>query len=157
MGVFKKVEEVRQSQPSYSPQREVEHSKSLIGKSVLIKGELQTDEELLVEGKIEGTVTAKNRVIIGRNGVVTADVEAKEIIIRGRINGNVTGTYKVIIEPDGVLNGNIVAQRVVLAEGAIFKGNIDMSVQDKGKSTPPQAKPAENKEAKEKKTQEKSG
>jgi cytoskeletal protein CcmA (bactofilin family) len=103
---------------------------SRLGKSLFLKGELHAQEEVLIEGQVEGSIKADGLVVIGKNGKVIADITAREIIIRGEVTGNVTGIEKVEIIPLGVLNGNIISQRVVLAEGAIFKGNIDMSVKD---------------------------
>ena len=99
---------------------------SVIGKTIFIKGNVFSDEEVFIEGKIEGKLNIKNRVVVGKNGVVNADIEAHEVIVKGTVNGNVKGNHKVEIVPEGVLNGNILAQRVVLAEGAIFKGSVDM-------------------------------
>ncbi len=107
-----------------------EKKSSVIGKTLSIKGQLFSDEEVLIEGTIEGRLNIKHRVIVGKNGVVNADVEAREVIIKGTVNGNVKGQFKVEIVPEGVLNGNIISQRVVLAEGAVFKGNIDMTPRD---------------------------
>ncbi len=154
MAVFKKLEDFKATSTVSSMSDEIGKGKSLIGKTVFLKGELYSDEELIIEGKLEGKLKAKDRVIIGKNGNLTADVEAREIIVRGRINGNVKGTHKVTVEPEGVLNGNIIAQRVVLAEGAVFKGNIDMSVRDQAKTSV--EKETQDKEAKDKKPQVKS-
>jgi len=104
---------------------------SVIGKTLSMKGELFSDEEVLIEGKVEGKITIKPRVIIGKNGVVNADIDAREVLIIGTVNGNVKASYKVEIVPNGTLNGNIVAQRVVLAEGAVFKGSVDMIIEKK--------------------------
>ncbi len=101
--------------------------KSVIGKTIIINGEVESDEEILIEGKIEGLLRAKGLVVVGKNGVVDAEIEATEVIVIGKVNGNVNGVKKVEIRPDGIVNGNITSQRVVLAEGAIFKGSIDMS------------------------------
>ena len=103
---------------------------SIIGKTIFIKGNIFSDEEVLIEGKIEGKLNIKNRVVVGKSGVVNADIEANEIIVKGTVNGNVKGIHKVEIVPDGVLNGNILSKGVVLREGAIFKGNIDMTLKE---------------------------
>jgi len=103
-------------------------TKSVIGKTMLVKGTINSDEEILVEGEIEGKLNSQNLVVVGVNGVVHADIDAREVIIKGTVNGNVKGSFKVEIVPEGVLNGNIISQRVVLAEGAVFKGNIDMTL-----------------------------
>ena len=104
--------------------------KSTIGKTIFVKGKVFSDEEVFIEGKIEGQLNIKHRVVVGKGGIVNADIEAREVIVKGTVNGNVKGNYKVEIVPDGVVNGNIVSQRVVLAEGAIFKGNIDMTLKE---------------------------
>ena len=107
---------------------------------MLLKGELLAEEEVLIEGTLEGTIKSDGLVIVGKSGRVTAEIHAREVIIRGEVTGNVTGMEKVEIIPMGVLNGNIVSQRVVLAEGAIFKGNIDMSVKGGEKAAAPEKK-----------------
>ncbi|HNX97579.1 MAG TPA: polymer-forming cytoskeletal protein [Candidatus Aminicenantes bacterium] len=107
-----------------------DHQASLIGRTLLVKGEVLSDDEVVIEGKIEGKITVKNRVVVGKNGQVKADIEAREIIVRGRVNGNLMGHYRVEIVPEGVLNGNISAPKVVIADGAVFDGNIDMKVRE---------------------------
>lgn len=133
--------------------------RSVIGKTLLVKGELSSDEEVLIEGKIEGKIKANNRLIIGKHGTVQADIEANEVIIRGTVNGNVSCSYKIEIVPEGILNGNIVSEKVVLAEGAIFKGSIDMTrtassaSKDEKKAEPAQTKKSEKGNKPEKETE----
>lgn len=105
---------------------------SVIGKTIFIKGNIFSDEEVFIEGKIEGKLNIKHRVVVGKSGVVNADIEAHEVIVKGTVNGNVKGSHKVEIVPDGVLNGNILSKGVVLREGAIFKGSIDMTMKEEG-------------------------
>lgn len=139
MAVFKRFEASKQE--SYSVSKETSHSKqTLLGKTLVIKGRVRASEEMVIEGKIDGHINSNHRVVIGRSGVIKADINASEIVIQGKVDGNVKATSKVEIFPDGVLNGNIISQRVVLAEGAIFKGNIDMSVKEE-KKTPPETSP----------------
>jgi cytoskeletal protein CcmA (bactofilin family) len=123
-------EPVKSKTASFSDTRVQEIKKSLMGKTVFVKGNIFSEEEVRIEGKIEGKLSSKHMVVVGKNGIVNADIEAREIIIEGTVNGNVKGSYKVEIVPDGVLNGNIISQRVVLAEGAVFKGNIDMTLKE---------------------------
>ena len=101
---------------------------SVIGKTMKLKGNISADEQILIEGTVEGSIKMKHDVIVGRSGKVNADITAREIIIKGEVNGNVYGDIKVEIVPGGVLNGDIVSENVVLAEGAKFKGSIDMTV-----------------------------
>lgn len=124
MAVFNQKKVV--SQPSVSPAALTEVQKSIIGRTLLVKGEVLSDDEVMIEGKVEGRVMVKNRLVIGKNGCIEADIEAREVIIKGRVDGNVRGYQKVEIVPEGVLNGNIVSPKVVISEGAIFAGNIDM-------------------------------
>jgi cytoskeletal protein CcmA (bactofilin family) len=107
---------------------------SLIGNTLLIKGEVFSEDEILIEGKIQGKINVKNRVIIGVNGNVEADIDAREVIIKGKVTGNVKGGQRVEIVPAGVLHGNINSPRVVIADSGVFEGNIEMhGREEKGK------------------------
>jgi cytoskeletal protein CcmA (bactofilin family) len=132
MGVFKKEEQMQQhstySPPSTPTLDSSSGGRSVIGKTLFIKGTITSDEEIHIEGKVEGKLKVKHRVVIGKGGIVNADINGKEIVIHGRVTGNIKSSYKVEVVPGGILNGNIVSEKVVLAEGAIFKGSIDMNV-----------------------------
>jgi len=104
----------------------VGNQSSLIGNTLLIKGEVFSEDEILIEGKIQGKINVKNRVIIGKNGNVEADIEAREVIIKGKVTGNVKGGQRVEIVPAGVLHGNINSPRVVIADSGVFEGSIEM-------------------------------
>ncbi len=132
MGMFKKEEPIKGTITPTIGNVETAREKSVIGRTLYIKGEINSDEEVLIEGKVEGKIKINHRVVIGRNGIVNADIEAKEVIIKGAVTGNLKCSYKVEIVPDGSLTGNIVSHRVVLAEGSIFIGNIAMT-DDNGK------------------------
>jgi len=109
-----------------------------IGKSVVIKGELNGSEDLTIEGHVEGTIQLKDHVLtIGPNGKIKAQVFAKAVIVLGEVNGNVTATEKVDIRDGGSVDGDIISPRVAIAEGAHFRGSVDM--QRKG-GQPSQAK-----------------
>jgi cytoskeletal protein CcmA (bactofilin family) len=113
-----------------------------IGKSVIIKGELNGSEDLTIEGQVEGKIELRQNVLtIGPNGKIKAQVFAKSVIILGEVTGNVTATEKVDIRDNGSVDGDIAAPRVAIAEGAHFRGSIDMQrTGAKG-----EIKPAENK------------
>jgi cytoskeletal protein CcmA (bactofilin family) len=114
-----------------------------IGKSVVIKGELNGSEDLTIEGHVEGTIQLKDNVLtIGPNGRIKAQVFAKSVIVLGEVTGNVTASDKVDIRDNGSVDGDIIAPRVAIAEGAHFRGSVDM--QRKGGAAQP-AKPAESK------------
>src|SRR5690242_12847583 len=115
-----------------------------IGKSVVIKGELNGSEDLTIEGHVEGTIQLREHVLtIGPNGRIKAQVFAKAVIVLGEVTGNVTATEKVDIRDNGSVDGDIIAPRVAIAEGAHFRGSVDM--QRKGGPAAPKeaAKPAE--------------
>ena len=105
-----------------------------IGKSVVIKGELTGSEDLTIEGHVEGKIELRQNVLtIGPNGKIKASVYAKAVIILGEVTGNVTATEKVDLRDNGSIDGDITAPRVAIAEGAHFRGSIDM--QRAGKQT----------------------
>ena len=109
-----------------------------IGKSVVIKGELSGSEDLTIEGQVDGKIELRQNVLtIGPNGKIKAQVFAKSVVILGEVTGNVTASEKVDIRDNGSVDGDIAAPRVAIAEGAHFRGSIDM--QRQGAS----AKPAE--------------
>lgn len=105
-----------------------------IGKGLFIKGEISGSESLFVDGKIEGSINLPgNRVTVGRNGQVAANITAREVVILGKIRGNVSATDRVDIRAEGALNGDVAAARISIEDGAFFKGGIDIKKTD-GKS-----------------------
>jgi cytoskeletal protein CcmA (bactofilin family) len=131
------------SQPDH---RRIERDMVNIGKSVVIKGELNGSEDLTIEGHVEGKIELKDHVLtIGPNGKIKAQVFAKSVIVLGEVNGNVTATEKVDIRDGGSVDGDIISPRVAIAEGAHFRGSVDMqrkggapAAQAQQKSTPAQ-------------------
>ena len=98
-----------------------------IGKSLVIKGEVTGSESLYIDGRVEGSINlAGNRVTIGRNGVVAANINAREIVVLGKVRGNLTASDRVDIRSDGSLTGDVVAARISIEDGAFFKGGIDI-------------------------------
>lgn len=98
-----------------------------IGKSLTIKGEITGSEMLYIDGHVEGSVNlAGNRVVVGRNGHVSANISAREVVILGKVNGNINATDRVDIRNEGSLTGDVVAQRISIEDGAYFKGGIDI-------------------------------
>jgi cytoskeletal protein CcmA (bactofilin family) len=98
-----------------------------IGKSVVIKGELNGSEDLTIEGIVEGTIQLRDHVLtIGPNGRIKAQVFAISVIVLGEVTGNVTASDKVDIRDAGSVDGDIVSPRVAIAEGAHFRGSVDM-------------------------------
>ena len=117
-----------------------------IGKSVVIKGELNGSEDLTIEGQVEGKIELREHVLtIGPNGKIKAELFAKAIVVLGEVIGNVSATEKVDIRENGSVEGDITAPRVAIAEGAHFRGSVDMQRQGAAKAQhgqQPQAKPA---------------
>jgi len=98
-----------------------------IGKSLVIKGEVSGSESLYIDGRVEGSINlAGNRVTIGRNGVVAANINAREIVVLGKVRGNLTASDRVDIRSDGSLTGDVIAARISIEDGAFFKGGIDI-------------------------------
>src|SRR5437016_3075756 len=98
-----------------------------IGKSVVIKGELNGSEDLTIEGHVEGRIELRENVLtIGPNGKIKAELFAKAIVILGEVIGNVVASEKVDIRENGSVEGDITAPRVAIAEGAHFRGSVDM-------------------------------
>src|SRR5437016_2123833 len=133
---------VTRSEASHHTEKDIVN----IGKSVVIKGELNGSEDLTVEGKVEGTIQLREHVLtIGPNGRIKAQVFAKSVIVLGEVTGNVTASDKVDIRDNGSVDGDIVSPRVAIAEGAHFRGSVDMqrkggpAAQGQGKPAQPQA------------------
>lgn len=102
-------------------------SSTVIGPSVKVQGDIISDEDLVIEGQVDGTITCNaHTVTIGKNGKLKANVSAKDVKIDGSIEGNISGIERVLVTASGVVRGNIVAPRVILEDGARFKGSIDM-------------------------------
>jgi cytoskeletal protein CcmA (bactofilin family) len=132
---------------SNEPQRGLERNVN-IGKSVVIKGELSGSEDLTIEGQVEGKIELRQNVLtIGPNGRIKAQVFAKAVVILGEVTGNVTATEKVDIRDNGSVDGDLAAPRVAIAEGAHFRGSIDMQRTGGKAETKSEARAAENKPA----------
>lgn len=98
-----------------------------IGKSLVIKGEVTGSESLYIDGRVEGAINLPgNRVTIGRNGQVQANINAKEVVVLGKVKGNITASDRVDIRNEGSLGGDVICQRISIEDGAFFKGSIDI-------------------------------
>ena len=100
-----------------------------IGKSISLKGDLSGNEDLTIEGNVEGRVDLPNNLLtIGANGTVNAEVHAKTVVVIGKVTGNVGATERIEIQATGLVNGDVSAPRLVVAEGAVVNGSIEMGV-----------------------------
>ena len=121
--------------PSVAPQ-------TLIGAKTIISGELNTSEVLQIEGRVEGKIKSSGMVVIGEAGRVKAKVEAANVSIRGKLEGDCTASDKVELTRTGKVFGNLRAPRIAVAEGAIFEGSSQMTVNEE-RSAPAEPEAAE--------------
>jgi cytoskeletal protein CcmA (bactofilin family) len=129
-------------QPAGDKRPQIGSDKVNIGKSVVIKGELSGSEDLTIEGHVEGKIELRENVLtIGPNGKIKAEVFAKAVVVLGEVVGNVTASEKVDIRDAGSVDGDIASPRVAIAEGAHFRGSVDMQ-RTGAKPAPAPAKPA---------------
>ncbi len=123
-----------------------------IGRTLVIKGEITGAEALFIDGRVEGTINfPDNRVTVGRNGNVAANITAKEIVIMGKVQGNVDAADRLDIRSEGLLTGDVITHRISVEEGAILKGGVEVrnpekkdqktqvQVQAQNKPEPPKA------------------
>jgi cytoskeletal protein CcmA (bactofilin family) len=99
---------------------------SVLGPTLHFKGELHADEELLIKGRIEGSITHSQRITVCAEGTVTANVRAQVIVVEGTVNGDLQAEKSVMVRETAKLRGNITAPSVSIVEGALFTGGIDM-------------------------------
>jgi len=116
-----------------------------IGPSIFIKGELQGDEDLTIDGRVEGKIELRDHnLTIGPNGKIKADLHANTIVIAGDVQGHAYAKERVEIAPTGRLNGDIAAPRITIADGAHFKGSVDMErTSESARKTAAPVKPEE--------------
>ena len=120
--------------PSASPAHAASKA-AVIGPGIVINGDISGSENLIIEGKVKGQVhLAAHEVTVGQTGDVQADVSAKIVRVAGKVNGDLVAKEKVVINSTGNVRGNIVTPRMLLEDGAIFKGSIDMDPGEAGVS-----------------------
>ena len=116
-----------------------------IGKSVIIKGDLTGSEDLTIEGQVEGKIELRQNILtIGANGKIKAQIFAKVVIVQGEVQGNITATERIDIRDNGSVDGDLSSPRIAIADGAHFRGSIDMQrpAVKPGDAKPGDAKPA---------------
>ena len=151
--MWKKSETVEpRSQPAAAPQAQSSLSQrssgiqsgvcAMIGPTVSIKGNLTSEEDLLMEGRLEGKIEIRHHSItVGKKGQIKADIYGKVITVEGKVEGNLYGEEQLILRQSGTVRGNIVSPRVILEDGSNFKGSIDMSPKEKAAATSVPDKP----------------
>jgi cytoskeletal protein CcmA (bactofilin family) len=129
----------RNADPQPSPYRvETATTGTAIGKAISIKGDIYSEEDLFVDGQVQGSVELKGgRLTIGPNGKAESNVKAREVVIMGQVRGDVEASQKITIRKQGSLVGNIKTTGIVIDDDAYFKGSIDI-VRKPAESTEPQ-------------------
>jgi len=110
---------------------------SVLGPTLKFKGELTADEDLLIQGQIEGSINHTSKLTIGREGKLKANVKAEFINVEGQVNGDLAGSTSVVVKESANVTGNIYSPVVTLREGSTFNGKIDMSGKDQPKAVAP--------------------
>ena len=119
----------------------------MIGKTIHIKGDLVGEEDLLIEGCIDGKVQLpKHNVTVGKTGHVNADIYGNTIIIEGDVEGNLFGADRLVLKKSCKVRGNITAPRVILEDGSNFKGSVDMNPGEESQKSAPIQNPSSEKQ-----------
>ena len=139
---------------SYSPAKTVTSpvEQATIGRSLVIKGEISGSESLYIDGRIEGSVNlTDNRITIGRNGSVAANISAREVVIMGKVQGNIQCSDRLDVRSEGALTGDVITPRISVEDGAMIKGSVQVRAADKNEKHQhqhqAQGKPAEQPKA----------
>jgi cytoskeletal protein CcmA (bactofilin family) len=128
--------QVQAAQPVRNPAPQLKE-KAMIGPTITIKGDLSGEEDLQIEGRVEGKIDLpRHSVTVGKSGRIKADVYGKTITVEGEVEGNLFGEEQLVLRQSSTVRGNITAPRVSLEDGANFKGSIDMSSKEKPTPTP---------------------
>ncbi len=129
--------------PTRGPESEAPRGTALIGKSIVVKGQIYSREDLYVDGEVDGTLELQeHRLTIGPHGKVQAGIKAREVVIIGAVHGNIEAADKIDIRKDAKLVGDIRTSRIVIEDGAYFKGSIDISKPEVSKVAAPPRPPA---------------
>lgn len=112
-----------------------------IGKSVVIKGELSGSEDLYIDGRVSGTIELRgNRLTIGPNGQIQANINAKGVVVQGKLEGNIQASDRVELRASAVMVGDVVTQRIAIEDGAYLKGKVDIQKEASKAVSKPEAK-----------------
>jgi cytoskeletal protein CcmA (bactofilin family) len=135
--------ESRGPQPRVLPSNDVapQNRPSVLGKTLVFKGELWADEDLVLQGRVEGSIHHEQNLTVGPDGVVIGDVRARTILIEGTVEGDLHGSASVVVAATAKVRGNIVAPRIGIMEGATFNGAVDMSRAPEAVAPQPQRAP----------------
>ena len=112
-----------------------------IGPTIVIRGKLKSDEDLIVRGRIEAEISSSKALFIENSGIIKANVSVKSAKISGVVVGNITAEERIEIAPDGRVVGDLMAPRIIISDGAAFRGRIDMQSFDEAEAAPPPPEP----------------
>lgn len=127
---------------SARPARSNPNRDAIVGKSIVVKGELQGGENVTIEGQVEGKITLKQHVLtVGTHGRIHADVLARSVVVLGEVVGNIEAAETVSIRAEGTVDGDIKAPRVAIVDGARFRGGIDMEQGQQAQGTGSESRP----------------
>ena len=101
---------------------------TIIGGSIVIDGEIAGEEDLIIRGTVEGRIVLRENLFVEESGVVEADIETQNVTVSGQVTGNIAASERVEITAGGKMVGDLKAPRILIADGAAFKGNVDMDV-----------------------------
>ena len=104
---------------------------TVIGSSIVIDGEISGDEDLVIQGTVKGKIALKESLFVEGSGVIEADIETANVEVSGHVTGNISATEKVELKADCKVVGDIRSPRILIADGAVFKGSVDMDVKGK--------------------------
>jgi cytoskeletal protein CcmA (bactofilin family) len=111
-----------------------------IGPTIIIKGKLKSDEDLIVRGRIEAEISSSKALLVENSGVIKANVKVKSARLSGVLVGNITADERVEIMPDGRMVGDLTAPKIIINDGAAFRGRIDMQNFDEGRESKPESR-----------------
>jgi cytoskeletal protein CcmA (bactofilin family) len=121
----------------------VEVTPARLGKTVVIRGEVKGSEDLVIDGHVEGAISlAENRLTIGPNADVLADLSARDVLIQGKLKGNIVATGRVELRAGSAVEGDVRALRLAIEDNAVFRGKVDLT--QGAKSKPEGSAPAAN-------------
>lgn len=125
--------------PSNSAPATAARKEMVLGKTLVFRGELSADEDLILQGRVEGSIHHSQSLTVGVDGVVIGDIHAATIIVEGKVEGNLYGSASILIGASANVEGNVVAPKVGIREGAQFNGSVDMKKSAAAGSTVPRA------------------
>ncbi len=106
-------------------------AQTVIGSSIVVDGEISGGDDVVVQGTVKGRIALAESLFVEASGVLEADIETASVEVAGQVTGNVTATDRVELKPDCKVVGDLRSPRILIADGAVFKGSVDMDVKEK--------------------------